>query len=190
MTKMMSDAPAVDLVGFGRRLRIARAAAGLTQTELGTRVNRTRATIANIEAGRATTSLDQVGALCKALGVAVDWLLLGNGATTGDVPVEFLLRVRRVRDSWQRILDGNRALGWPEQATCVEMPRTFVADLDRLLAADGPRCRYCGADCSVNRSWDGGNLYACGPCGDDRAARRGRFALDSAEPTPHRSGTE
>ena len=36
---------------------------------------------------------------------------------------------------------------------------------------DGPRCRYCGADCSGGRSWDGGDLYACGPCSNARAAR-------------------
>ncbi|MGW3144865.1 hypothetical protein ACWDG1_09320 [Streptomyces sp. NPDC001177] len=40
-------------------------------------------------------------------------------------------------------------------------------------ATDGPACRYCGADCSNGRSWDGGNLYACGPCANDRAAING-----------------
>lgn len=33
-----------------------------------------------------------------------------------------------------------------------------------------PRCRYCGADCSDGRSWDGGDLYACPACADRRAA--------------------
>lgn len=36
----------------------------------------------------------------------------------------------------------------------------------------GPRCRYCGADCSGDRSWDGGELYACPSCADGRAAAR------------------
>lgn len=44
----------------------------------------------------------------------------------------------------------------------------------------GPRCRYCGADCSDGRSWDGGDLYACGPCSDGRAARN-RAARDAAK---------
>lgn len=33
-----------------------------------------------------------------------------------------------------------------------------------------PVCRYCGADCSESRSWDGGDLYACGRCAELRAA--------------------
>jgi hypothetical protein len=35
--------------------------------------------------------------------------------------------------------------------------------------ANGPKCRYCGADCSDARSWDGGDLYACPGCADGRA---------------------
>lgn len=37
-------------------------------------------------------------------------------------------------------------------------------------APTGPHCRYCGADCSQDRSWDGGDLYACPSCADARAA--------------------
>jgi hypothetical protein len=37
------------------------------------------------------------------------------------------------------------------------------------IEENGPRCRYCGADCSDGRSWDGGDLYACGSCADWRA---------------------
>jgi drug/metabolite transporter superfamily protein YnfA len=33
-----------------------------------------------------------------------------------------------------------------------------------------PECRYCGADCSEARSWDGGDLYACPRCAELRAA--------------------
>ena len=33
-----------------------------------------------------------------------------------------------------------------------------------------PVCRYCAADCSEGRSWDGGDLYACPRCAEDRAA--------------------
>ncbi|MEH0417809.1 hypothetical protein [Streptomyces sp. B21-083] len=35
--------------------------------------------------------------------------------------------------------------------------------------AEGPTCRYCGADCIDGRSWDGGDLYACPACSDWRA---------------------
>jgi hypothetical protein len=36
--------------------------------------------------------------------------------------------------------------------------------------ADAPHCRYCGADCSGDRSYDGDGLYACPNCARDRAA--------------------
>jgi hypothetical protein len=38
-----------------------------------------------------------------------------------------------------------------------------------FVAVD-PACHYCGADCSEGRSWDGGDLYACPPCAEKRAA--------------------
>lgn len=38
------------------------------------------------------------------------------------------------------------------------------------VTPEGPVCRYCGADCSEGRSWDGGDLYACPPCAEKRAA--------------------
>jgi hypothetical protein len=49
-----------------------------------------------------------------------------------------------------------------------------------LTPQDGswhPVCRYCGADCSEGRSWDGGDLYACPRCAERRAAahRAGRL---------------
>ncbi|GAB3156385.1 hypothetical protein GCM10027258_62750 [Amycolatopsis stemonae] len=47
----------------------------------------------------------------------------------------------------------------------------------------GPRCRYCGGDCSGGRSYDGDGLYACTSCASDRAARRGRFAPSTGEAT-------
>lgn len=45
-----------------------------------------------------------------------------------------------------------------------------VSGLAAAQAADGPTCRYCGADCSNGRSYDGGNRYACPDCARDRAA--------------------
>lgn len=35
-----------------------------------------------------------------------------------------------------------------------------------------PVCRYCGADCSEGRSWDGGDLYACPSCAEKRSSPR------------------
>jgi hypothetical protein len=49
-----------------------------------------------------------------------------------------------------------------EGAPCCEPP-------DTPAPAEDPRCRYCGADCSDGRSWDGGDIYACPACADRRA---------------------
>lgn len=46
--------------------------------------------------------------------------------------------------------------------------------------SDGPTCRYCGADCSDGRSYDGGGLYACTTCANWRTK------LNAAEATIER----
>jgi hypothetical protein len=78
-------------------------------------------------------------------------------------------------EGWNRPADEFDAL-------CADHRRAYDADpdeADRIQGLvfgaicegdDDPRCRYCGADCSNGRSWDGGDLYACGPCSDARAA--------------------
>lgn len=40
---------------------------------------------------------------------------------------------------------------------------------DGIAESSGPKCQYCGADCSDGRSWDGGDLYACPSCAEWRA---------------------
>lgn len=52
---------------FGQRLAEAREACGLTQSELGRRVKLSRASIANIEAGRQRVLLHQLGEFALAL---------------------------------------------------------------------------------------------------------------------------
>lgn len=37
------------------------------------------------------------------------------------------------------------------------------------VQSGAPSCRYCGADCTDGRSWDGGIRYACARCADWRA---------------------
>jgi hypothetical protein len=69
-----------------------------------------------------------------------------------------------------------------------------------LKAIDGPWhpvCRYCAADCSEARSWDGGDLYACPRCAELRAAAhrngthriegRGKCASGCVHPSHMRS---
>lgn len=136
MTADPAAEPGFDLRAFGRRVALARNGAGLTQSELAELVDRTRASIAGIEGGHSATTLPQLAVLAGALGVSVDWLMTGR---IGDVPTELVLQLRRFRAGWAHVLDGNRGLGWPEQATCVEMPRAFVAELDQVLDAIDPK---------------------------------------------------
>lgn len=58
-------------------------------------------------------------------------------------------------DPWRAYADG------PEGARAAR----FIAGGD----AEPPACRYCGADCSDGRSYDGGGLCACPECADLRA---------------------
>lgn len=44
-----------------------------------------------------------------------------------------------------------------------------VINNDGIAEFSGPKCQYCGANCSDGRSWDGGDLYACPSCADWRA---------------------
>lgn len=39
---------------------------------------------------------------------------------------------------------------------------TIIPDLPKPTGS--PVCRYCSADCTEGRSWDGGDLFVCGPC--------------------------
>lgn len=85
----------------------------------------------------------------------------GKADTPEDVrPVE-----QSITEDMALLLDWIASVaGDPALARAVAAAR-YLVDRDD----DGPRCRYCGADCSNGRSWDGGDLYACGPCSDARA---------------------
>lgn len=120
---------------FGARLAMARHAAGLTQTELGVKLGRTRSTITNLEAGRCSTTLEQVNVMCRVLDVTAEWLMTGM---VTKAPTEIAFTLRKIRSGWQRIIDGNRGLGWPEQADNVQFPSAFVADLNTVIAMLGP----------------------------------------------------
>ncbi|HKS43651.1 MAG TPA: helix-turn-helix transcriptional regulator [Amycolatopsis sp.] len=62
---------------YGKRVNTARTVAGLTQTELGARVDLTRSSIANIEAGRQSASAEQVIEFAEAMRCDPRWLLTG-----------------------------------------------------------------------------------------------------------------
>jgi transcriptional regulator with XRE-family HTH domain len=59
---------------LGVRIRLRRAALGLTQCVLGSRVGVSRATIANVEAGRQNLTLRRLDRLARALETGLDEL--------------------------------------------------------------------------------------------------------------------
>lgn len=134
---MTTSKPAAgfELAAFGQRVALARRGAGLNQSELADLIGRSRASVTNIERGHAATSLPQVVVLADTLDVSVGWLMTGQ---VGDAPSELLVHLRKIRATWQRVLDGNRGLGWPEHAECVQMPRDFVRDIDSVLDTSTP----------------------------------------------------
>jgi transcriptional regulator with XRE-family HTH domain len=65
----------------GRRVRLARERAGLTQDALATRVSLSRTSVTNIEKGRQKVLLHTLCGLADALGVAPAVLMPDEGST-------------------------------------------------------------------------------------------------------------
>lgn len=88
----------------GAQVRRLRTRAGLKQGDLAARVGMSRASIANVEAGRQAVPLHQFAAIAEALSTEVGSLLPPNGkpssifvSFSADAPpavVEFLRRIR------------------------------------------------------------------------------------------------
>jgi transcriptional regulator with XRE-family HTH domain len=74
MLPTQSNTSASDIT-FGERLKLARKAAGLGQTDLADRIGKTQSSISQWERGESSLSLDVLVLLSTALGVTTDWLL-------------------------------------------------------------------------------------------------------------------
>lgn len=72
--------------GFGARVLAARLAAGLTQTELGDRIHRSRSSIANIEAGRQHVPIPAALDLAAALNITPAALVLAGSQLGPPAP--------------------------------------------------------------------------------------------------------
>ncbi len=57
----------------GEALRVAREAAGLSQTELGARIGKTQATVSRAETGEMRTGARYLGLVLAACGLPADW---------------------------------------------------------------------------------------------------------------------
>lgn len=71
---------------YGSRFKACRQAIGLTQTELAVKVALTRSSIANIEAGRQRSLIDDVVTFAEVLGVDPAWLAFGRITVDGPPP--------------------------------------------------------------------------------------------------------
>jgi phage repressor protein C with HTH and peptisase S24 domain len=68
------------MFSLGERLKYAREARGLTQTQLAEAVGQHQSTLAHWERGKARPSPDKVDMMAPVLGVATEWLLYGRGS--------------------------------------------------------------------------------------------------------------
>lgn len=76
----------LDLTAFGGRIRKARELAGLSQAELGRRMETSQTDISRWERGVVMPRLSTLLAIAKACGVSTDWLLTGRNEEQGDMP--------------------------------------------------------------------------------------------------------
>jgi transcriptional regulator with XRE-family HTH domain len=71
-------------IAIGRRVKEARQHAGLTQTELASRLELTRSSVANIEAGRQRVTIHWLIQIAEELDVPVTRLLVTRSEVPGD----------------------------------------------------------------------------------------------------------
>ena len=74
----------MDLIRIGKNINSFRRKAGLTQAELGEKVELTNTHISHLETGDGTMSLDSLIEIASALNTTPDYLLLGNIKLTPD----------------------------------------------------------------------------------------------------------
>ena len=79
---------------LGRRIKAARALAGLEQVELAERLNVARGSIGNWEAGRSEPSATLFVRLAQACGVALEWLAEGVNDETAPAVAGAVQSVR------------------------------------------------------------------------------------------------
>lgn len=89
---------------FGERLKLARRAAGLTQTQLGELLGMTRSSVANIEAGRQAASAELAVKIANSAGVGVQWLLTGDAKILPAAPAIDRRSLRTIAASLREVL--------------------------------------------------------------------------------------
>lgn len=95
-------------MSFPQRLRMLRKAKGLTQEELGRKVNVTKVSISGYESGNRTPDMDTLKALADALDVSIDYLLGRDNTQPTDTNLPELTEKdeRDVQKELEKIING------------------------------------------------------------------------------------
>jgi transcriptional regulator with XRE-family HTH domain len=93
------------LTAIGTRIAAARKNAGVTQVKLADAVGLSRASIANIEVGNQDTTLTNMAAIARALGVTCDHLVRDPGDDSGSAWIDLAKRVTADEREAERLSD-------------------------------------------------------------------------------------
>ncbi|KDE46316.1 XRE family transcriptional regulator [Geobacillus sp. CAMR12739] len=95
-------------MSFPQRLRMLRKAKGLTQEELGRKVNVTKVSISGYESGNRTPDMDTLKALADALDVSIDYLLGRDNTQPTDTKLPELTEKdeRDIQKELEKIING------------------------------------------------------------------------------------
>lgn len=96
---------------FGIRLSFLRCQAGLTQAELGARLNLTASALGMYEQGRRTPSLSIISDIADEFGVSCDFLLCGRCQTEQEAAIELLVIMFSTlshKNNGKRVAERNR----------------------------------------------------------------------------------
>lgn len=84
---------------FGLRLRFLRCRSGLTQAQLGAKLNVTASALGMYERGQRMPALSIIIAISKEFGVSCDYLLSGQGQNEREAAMELTLMLVAALDS-------------------------------------------------------------------------------------------
>lgn len=157
---------------LGERLKAARDAKGLTQTQLADAVGQHQSTLAHWERGKARPSPEKVDLMAPVLGVATEWLLYGRGAGPDltrlvEPPRPAVTEVGRIRPAHELVGDKDlpvyaSAQGGVEGMTISYDPIEYVKRPEPLMSVRGAFGFYLVGD-SMSPKYEHGDLLLVHP---------------------------
>jgi transcriptional regulator with XRE-family HTH domain len=91
---------------FGARLRSAREAAGLTQSQLGTFCGVSRQAVHAWEQGLSCPALENIAAISKRLRIRIDWMIFGLDPISIDTCVFYTEKISSILEDIEQHLQG------------------------------------------------------------------------------------